>query len=103
MSLLGYFWFLNSLSFLDAFITVTGIKMNILYESNPIVNFFIESYGLNRGMFIVKMGFLVLLAVMFKLHVPGSNLVRNSYIALIALYFFALSQMTATIYLATNV
>lgn len=102
MSLLGYFWFLNALSCLDALITLQGIEMGILYERNPIVNFFIESYGLNRGMFIVKAGVPILTAVMFKLHVPNTNIVKNTYIGLIALYLFGLSQMTVTIYLASN-
>lgn len=102
MSLLGYFWLLNALSCLDAVVTILGIEMGILYERNPIVNYFLENFGLNRGMLIVKGSMLLLTVLMFKLHEPDTNVVRNSYIALIALYLFAVSQMTVTIYLAAT-
>lgn len=94
MSLLGYFWLLNSLNFLDAFVTVLGIEMDILYERNPVVNLFIDNFGLGRGMFIVKAGMFILTAIMFKFHKPGSNFVRNSYIALILLYLMGIAHMT---------
>lgn len=98
MSLLGYFWLLNALNCLDAFITLLGIEMGVLYERNPIVNYFLENFGLNLGMFIVKAGVLVLTAVMFKLHVPGTNVIRNAYIGLILLYSVGIAHMTWTIW-----
>lgn len=97
MSLLGYFWLFIGLNCLDALVTVTGIEMGILYERNLIVNFFLESYGLNGGMFIVKAGVLILAATIFKLHVPGTNVVRNAFIALILLYSAGIAHMTWTI------
>ena len=72
--------------------------MGVLYERNPIVNFFIESYGLNRGMFIVKTAAFVFTVVIFQFHVPGSNLVRNVYIVLIAFSPSVLSYVAVTIY-----
>ena len=103
MSLLGYLWLLNSLNFLDGFLTLLGIEMDILYERNPVVNFFLDNFGFNSGMFIVKAGVFVLTAVMFKLHKPGSNFVRNSYIALIVFYSAVISYTTTLIIRASNV
>lgn len=102
MSLLGYFWLLNALSFMDAFLTVLGIEVGVLYERNPVVNYFLESYGLNTGMLMVKGGVFILTWLMLGLHKPGTNIVRNAYIALIALYLFAVSQATVLIYLSTR-
>ncbi|MBI2068656.1 MAG: hypothetical protein HYT67_00910 [Candidatus Yanofskybacteria bacterium] len=103
MSLLGYFWLLNSLNFLDAFVTVLGIEMDVFYESNSVVNFFLDNFGLNNGMFIVKAGVFVLTAVMLKLHQPGSNFVRNCYIALIVFYSTVISYTMILIIKASNV
>ena len=103
MSLLGYFWLLNALSWLDALVTVLGIEMDVFYEGNPVVDFFLDNFGLNNGMFIVKAGVFVLTAVMFKLHQPGSNFVRNCYIALIVFYSAVIAYTTILIIRASNV
>ena len=103
MSLLGYFWLLNSLNFLDGFLTLLGIEMGVFYEGNPVVNFFIDNFGLSRGMFIVKTGMFILTAVMFKLYQPGSNFVRDCYIALIVFYSAVISYTTTLIIRASNV
>ena len=103
MSLLGYFWLLNSLNFLDGFLTLLGIEMGVFYEGNPVVDFFLDNFGLNGGMFIVKAGVFVLTAVMFKLRQPGSNFVRNCYIALIVFYSAVISYTATVILKASNV
>ncbi len=103
MSLFGYFWLLNSLNFLDGFITVLGIEMDVFYEGNPVVVFFLDNFGLNSGMVILKAGVLILTAVMFKLHVSGTNVIRNAYIGLILLYSAGIAHMTWTICWAANV
>ena len=103
MSLLGYFWLLNSLNFLDGFLTLLGIEMGVFYEGNPVVNFFLDNLGLSRGMFIVKTGMFILTAVMFKLHQPGSNFVRDCYIALIVFYSAVITYTTTIILRASNV
>lgn len=97
MSLLGYFWLLNGLSFLDGFLTVTGIEMGIFYEGNPAVLFLIEKLGLNAGMFIAKATAFFLTCLLYKGHVPGSNFTRNVFIALIAFYGFWVVYTTALI------
>lgn len=103
MSLLGYFWLLNSLSFIDGFITILGIKMGVLYEWNPIVSFFLNNFGPHGGMFIVKAGVLILSVVVFKLRQPDSNFVRNCYIALILFYSVVIIYTTTIILKASNV
>ena len=103
MSLLGYFWLLNGLNFLDGFLTVMGIEMGILYEWNPAVRFLIEKFGLHGGIFIAKASAFVLISALYKRHVPGSNFVRNVYFALIGLYGYLFFHTTFIILRASNV